>query len=305
MEDEPLFVGVDGGGTRCRARIANATGERLGEATTGAANTRLGLDAVFREIVAACRGALADAGLPVDALGRLQAGLGLAGLNLESERAKVAAHPHPFASVVAASDAYAACLGAHGGADGGILIVGTGSCGCGIVGERSFHIGGWGFQVGDQGSGAIIGRAAVRQALLAFEGVIRGTPFSAAVMARFEHLAAPAAPQPGRVPEQVVIWGDRATPGDYAALAPLVFEHAAQDDPLARTIVQRAAADVAAWIHALVRSGAPKVALVGGLAAAIVPWLPPDARAVLVPPQGDALDGALLMARRAHAASTA
>jgi glucosamine kinase len=293
MDDEPLFVGIDGGGTSCRARIANAAGERLGEGRAGSANTRLGLEHVFKEIVAACRAALADAGLRPDAISRLHAGLGLAGLNLESERAKVAAHPHPFATTVAESDAYIACLGAHAGADGAILIVGTGSCGLGIVRGRAFLVGGWGFQVSDQGSGAIIGRDAVRQALLAFDAVIPATPLSRAVMARFDD-----------DPEQVVLWGDRAKPADYAALAPLAIEHAEHGDPLAMAIVSAAAEDAARLIRALRAAGAPKIALVGGLAGPITPYLPAETRAVLTDPKGDALDGALLMARQAHQAET-
>lgn len=289
MEDEPLFLGVDGGGTSCRACIANATGERLGEGRAGSANSRLGLERVFEEIVAACRAALFDAGLPPETVSRLHAGLGLAGLNLESERAKVAAHPHPFATMVAEGDAYIACLGAHAGADGAILIVGTGSCGLGIVQGRAFLVGGWGFEVSDHGSGAILGREAVREALLAHDAVIPPTPFSRAVMARFDD-----------DPEEVVLWGDRARPADYAAIAPLAFEHAARGDVLARPIVEVTAGDVARLIRALRVSGAPGVALVGGLAGPITPWLPADARALLVEPKGDALDGALLMARQAH-----
>jgi glucosamine kinase len=292
MEDEPLFLGVDGGGTSCRACIADAAGSRLGEGRAGSANSRLGLEQVFKEIVAACRAALAEAGLPPETISRLHAGVGLAGLNLESERAKVTAHPHPFATMLADGDAYIACLGAHAGADGAILIVGTGSCGLGIVGGRTFLVGGWGFQVSDQGSGAIMGREVVRQALLAHDAVIPATPFARAVMARFDG-----------DPEQVVLWGDRAKPADYAALAPLALEHAAGGDVLASAIVEAAAEEVAKLIRALCAAGAPNVALVGGLAGPIAPWLPADVGAVLIQPKGDALDGALLMARRAHDAS--
>lgn len=292
MDDEPLFVGVDGGGSSCRARIANAAGERLGEGRAGSANSRLGLEHVFKEIVAACRAALAGAGLPPETVSRLHAGIGLAGLNLGSERAKVAAHPHPFATMVAEGDAYIACLGAHAGADGAILIAGTGSCGLGIVRGRTFLVGGWGFEVSDHGSGAIMGREAVRQALLAHDAVIPATPFSRAVMERFDE-----------EPEQVVLWADRAKPADYAALAPLALEHAARGDVLAGAIVEATAGDVAKLIRALRAAGAPNVALVGGLAGPITPWLPAEARAVLVEPKGDALDGALLMARRAYQSS--
>ena len=184
MMQKPLFIGVDGGGTRCRARLGDAEGRVLGEGYAGAANTRLGLESVWHEVHTACEQALADAGLAPDTLGELYAGLGLAGLSLASERKKLTAMAHPFAAMAVETDAYIACLGAHGGDDGGILIFGTGSCGCAIVQGRSFTVGGWGFQLSDHGSGARLGYAALRQALLAHERIIPATPLSQALMAR-------------------------------------------------------------------------------------------------------------------------
>lgn len=284
---EPLFVGIDGGGTRCRSRITDAAGNTLGEGVAGPANTRLGLDGVFVEIRAACVEALALAGLPPATMARLHAGLGLAGLGLASERAKVMAYPHPFAAMMADTDAYIACLGAHQGRDGAILIVGTGSCGCGIVQGQSFAVGGWGFELSDHGSGAALGREAARRALLAFERVIAATPLSKAIMARF-----------GDSPEQAVLWGDSAKPRDYAALAPLVFEHAARGDALALALLEQTASDAALLLRALEARRATPIALLGGLAKPIAPYLPAAARTLLVEPAGDALAGALLMARQ-------
>lgn len=283
----PLFVGVDGGGTRCRARICDASGRILGEGVAGSANTRLGLDQVFGEIRAACQTALAEAGLGNEMLAQLHAGLGLAGLQLASERDEVMNHPHPFAGMVAASDAYVACLGAHAGADGAILIIGTGSCGCAIVRGRVHTVGGWGFSLSDQGSGAVLGWQTVRRALWAHENVIAATELSRVVMARFDDSI-----------EQAVLWSDQARPRDYGALVPLVFEHARRGDPLARELLAESAADTARLIRALLARGAPSVVLLGGLAEPIVSYLPDDVRAELADAQGDAMDGALLMARR-------
>ncbi len=281
-----LYLGIDGGGTTCRARVADAAGRTLGEGLAGSANTRLGLDAAFAEIVAAAEAALDAAGLPRSRLGGLHAGLGLAGLALKSERAKVLGHPHPFATVRAESDAHTACLGAHAGGDGAILIVGTGSCGCALVGGEERTLGGWGFEIGDQGSGAWIGREALRRALWAFEGMAPRTALGDALMARFDHSQ-----------EAVVLWGTAAKPRDFGALAPAVFAHAAEGDPLARAVVREAAADVAAMIAGLGGSDALPVALLGGVAAPITPYLDDATRAFLVRPRGDALAGALRLAR--------
>ena len=71
------------------------------------------------------------------------------------------------ASVTADNDAYAACVGAFSGGVGGIVIAGTGSIGLAVVGGERHMVGGWGFQLGDHGSGAWVGHHAVRRFQLA------------------------------------------------------------------------------------------------------------------------------------------
>lgn len=281
-----LFVGVDGGGTHCRARLADADGRVLGEAEAGAANLRLGVDRAFAEMETAVRGALEAGRVDLERLARLRVGAGLAGYVLRADREAARAHPHPFASLVLQTDAYIACLGAHRGGDGAVLILGTGSCGLARVGGESFTIGGWGFPVSDQGGGASIGREAVRMSLWAHEQVLRPTNFSREVMDRL-----------GGAPQDVVLWADTATPRDYAAFAPLVFEYESRGDAIARAIVVRAVDHVGKMVAALVARGAPKVALVGGVAGPITPHLPVPIREMLCDAEGDPLDGALLLSR--------
>src|SRR6476646_7721336 len=76
----PLFVGVDGGGTGCRARIEDAEGCLLGTGIAGPAALRLGIDRALSEVEKACRVALEEAGLGFDALGLVHAAAGLAGV---------------------------------------------------------------------------------------------------------------------------------------------------------------------------------------------------------------------------------
>ena len=47
----------------------------------------------------------------------------------------------PFASIVLETDAYIAWLGAHQAEDGGIVILGTGSCGLAVIGGRRVTVG--------------------------------------------------------------------------------------------------------------------------------------------------------------------
>ncbi len=184
--NDPLFLGIDGGATKCRARIVDAEGRTLGEGHAGTANPRYGLQAAFDEILSATGGAIAGAGLPDSAIATLHAGLGLAGTGQRQDREAVMAHPHPFASVSLETDAHVACLGAYSGGDGAILILGTGSCGWSIVGGKPHRVGGLGFPIADHGSGAWLGLSTIRRALLAHDGVEPETPLSKAVMARFD-----------------------------------------------------------------------------------------------------------------------
>ncbi|BBE72482.1 BadF/BadG/BcrA/BcrD ATPase family protein [Oharaeibacter diazotrophicus] len=281
----PLFLGIDGGGTTCRARLADAAGRRLGEGAGGPSNITTDLPRAAASILEAARAALAAAGLDDGAFGRIRAGFGMAGGNAPREAAALAAWSFGFAAQTVASDADVACLGAHGGRDGGILILGTGSQGAALVAGRSVTVGGWGFALSDGGSGAILGRAAARRALTGHEEIEPASAFTRAVMARFE-----------ASPPRMLAWALKAIPRDWAELAPPVFEHAAAGDPVASALLADHVDEVAALLDRLVELGAGRIALMGGLAAPTRPHLPARFDAVLVEPDGDALDGALALA---------
>ena len=290
---ERLLIGVDGGGTHCRARIRDGAGKTLGEGNGGPANVRLDPALVMNSILSACRQAAAAAGLTEGDFARADVGLGLAGAILKDAPARLLAEPHPFGAVTVETDAYAAWLGAHGGNDGAILILGTGSCGLAVVGGEQHYVGGWGPEISDEGSGATIGREAIRRALWAHDGRAAATPLSHAVLARFH----------GR-PEEIVDFVTTARPGDFASLVPLVVEHERARDPIALAVISDAAAGAAALAARLIDVGAPSICLIGGLRELYARWLPPPIRERLAEPQADALDGAIMMARRALAASS-
>ena len=296
--EQSLYLAVDGGATHCRARIADSEGTCLGSGEGGPANTRLGIDRVFREILTATSQALAAASLDSSRVGDLHAGLGLAGLTLEADRRAVMNHPHPFLSLTAETDAYTACLGAHLGQDGGIVTLGTGSNACAIVDGTIIDLGGWGFRLGDQGSAAQVGLAALRRTLLACEGIAEASALTRALLERFSSS-----------PEQAVLWAQDAGPADFGALAHQVTEHAARGDAVAVALMREAAADAALLIAALRKRNVERIALVGGFARHIRPWLTDEHCKDLVEARGDGLDGALILARRAvermHAVSDA
>jgi glucosamine kinase len=287
LSPSPLFIGVDGGGTGCRARIEDAEGCLLGTGISGPAALRIGFDRALAEVKKACCAAIEEAGLDSNALSSAHAAVGLAGVGRKGALEQLMQQPHPFRSIIYAHDATIACIGAHGVRDGGIVIVGTGSVGFALVGGREFRIGGYGFPISDEGSGADLGLQAIRLALRAYDERAVGASLTREVMMRFNN-----------DPFDAVAWMDRATATDYASFAPLVIRHADAGDPIARRIVRDAAEQIDELVRRLSECGAPQVALLGGLSSSMQPWLAPDVQRRLVPAEGDAVDGALRLVRR-------
>ncbi|MCF8469007.1 MAG: hypothetical protein K9G33_16545, partial [Sneathiella sp.] len=157
-DQTPHFLAADCGGTNCRVRLYAADGKMLGEGFGGPANASLGLEAVMSEIFRGTREVLSHLPGPAVPLSTLHAGIAMAGLVEVSYRDEIRHIPHPFASMTAETDAFVAQLGAFAGGDGGLLITGTGSCAFARVAREKFYIGGWGFPISDQGSGARLGQ---------------------------------------------------------------------------------------------------------------------------------------------------
>jgi glucosamine kinase len=280
-----LFLGVDGGATRCRVRLRDASGAALAEAQGPAANIYVDFDralAVVRDLTAE---ALDKAGLAPAQRETIALGLGLAGLSSKEEAARVAVALPGWASVHAVMDAIAACVGAHAGADGGFVIAGTGSAGAARVKGRESIVGARGFLLGDDGSAARIGADALRAALRAFDGLQAATPLTDALMRHFSN-----------DPLAMLQWALTAKPADYGAFAPQVLAATRDGDETALPIVETAARALGAIAAALEALGAPRIAMVGGLAEPIKPYLSPELAAKLIAPLFDAVDGAILIA---------
>jgi glucosamine kinase len=283
-----LFIGIDGGATCCRARIRDIAGNLLGEGRGGPANIQSDLPLAVQSIRAASEAAGQAAGLDRRSLQRAYAGLGLAGAGIRSACDRLRSKLGIFASIVLETDAYIAWLGAHQAADGGIVILGTGSCGLAVVNGHRIVVGGWGAEISDEAGGLRMGREALRRALWAFDGRADKTELSVAILDRFAW-----------DPARIVCFASRARPADYAELAPLVLAYASAKDPLAVAIVEEAADAAVRIIERLMDAGSPAISMVGGLAEPLTAWLPSRIRDRLAGAQSDPLDGAILMARRA------
>jgi glucosamine kinase len=280
-----FFLGVDGGATRCRARLRDGSGRMLAEVEGPAANVYVDFDRALVVVRDVLSKAIANAGLGEGASKRIALGLGLAGLSSKEEAARVAAALPGWASTHAVMDVIAACVGAHAGADGGFIVAGTGSAGAARIKGRETIVGARGFLLGDDGAAARIGADALRASLRAFDGLQASTPLTQKLMRHFSNDAL-----------AMLKWALTAKPADYGAFAPQVLGAAHEGDTTALPIVEAAARALGAIAAALERLGATRLAMVGGLAEPIKPYLAPELAAQLTAPLFDAIDGAILIA---------
>lgn len=272
------YLGVDGGGSGCRAVLADAAGRILGRGAAGPANVFSNPEGAQANVLAASAQAMAG----VCGANEVVAALGLAGVNVAGAGL---AQKLPFARSRVETDVVIALKGALGDAPGIVATIGTGSVFARQQGGELRVIGGWGLTLGDEGGGAWLGRALCAQALSAADGLAENTPFLAEIVT---DLGGPAG---------VVRFAAQATPADFAALAPRITN---SDDTAALRLLELATEKVAAAIALLQpRAGSLPVVFLGGLGACYAARL--SGRWPIGAPLGDALDGALRLALRFQA----
>ena len=167
----PLFVGIDGGGSKTAAIVSDSSLRILGEARTGPSNhLRVGIGVAAKNVEDALYAALRDAGVSAEDIAWTYCGI--AGSDHPDHRKTVVnalAHLFPAGNFTVDSDARIALTAGVGLERGVALIAGTGSVAFGRndAGEEA-RAGGWGPTLGDEGSGywiAVQGLSAVVRAL--------------------------------------------------------------------------------------------------------------------------------------------
>lgn len=280
------LIGVDGGGTGTRVRLARASDlVEIGEGFAGPSALSQGIASAWGAIDAAVALAFAAAGIPQPARDHLAIGMGLSGVhNTTWAQQFLDANPG-YAACALNNDGYTTLLGAHGGQPGAIIALGTGSVGYALLADGTTReVGGWGFPSGDEAGGAWIGMAAVNYIQQVLDGRLEGGALADAVIAAC-----------GGARPAIQDWLAGASANRFATLAPLVVQHAEQDDEAAAEIMHSAGFEVDLMAAALDPDYALPLALCGGLGAAMVPYLEAETVELIVAPQGDSAAGALHM----------
>jgi glucosamine kinase len=278
------LIGVDGGGTSTRVRIARVSpggAVELAQGASGPSGLGLGIARAWATVQEAVAQAFAAAGIAPPPPDRMAIGLGLAGVHNRQWAQEFEAFDPGYAALVLETDAFTTLMGAHGGRPGAIVAIGTGSVGEVLLPDGTRReVGGWGFPAGDEASGGWIGLAAVNHIEQVLDGRRPASSFAADVIEAC-----------GGNRAAIQVWLGKATQTTYASLAPLVLRHA--DDPAAHAILTKAGDEAAAIARALDPDGTLPLALCGGLGSALRDWLPPALAARASAPAGDSARGAL------------
>lgn len=280
------IVAIDGGGSGCRVAIARGDGVVLARASGGPANVATNAEQAIANMMGAIRAAASQASLEDDRLRKVVAHAGLAGV-MKDDDASGVAERLPFDCCTVTDDRETTVWGALGPNDGAVIAVGTGS----FVGVRRNeavrYFGGWGFQIGDQASGAWLGRTLLERTLLSKDGLEQESDLTKAIMTRFGDLAA-----------DIVAYARQLDPRDFAALAPLVVDAAKSGDVTGLALMRLGASYLNAALKTAGISSDEVVCLTGGLGPHYSEYLDAEYRDRSRPPEGSALEGAIQLARK-------
>ncbi|TMM46061.1 N-acetylglucosamine kinase [Colwellia ponticola] len=288
---QSLFLGIDGGGSKCKAIVMNENNEILGMGISGPGNPLHGFEQATHSITQSATLALNNAGLAHIQLHDVIAGIGLAGVNMPILFDKVSAWRHPFKTMHLTTDLLIACLGAHHGSDGAVIISGTGSCGFCCVNQQYTVVGGHGFPQGDKGSGAWFGLQAVEQVLLSLDGLLPTTLMTDALLKKLNCHS--------DIDLVEAVANQKAT--FYAQQASVVFAAAELGDKAALAIINDGAQYINMMAETLFQKKPPRLSMIGGLTSRLIPWLANTLQSRLSPPLNAPEVGAVLYARQQQA----
>lgn len=278
------LLGVDGGGTGTRILLATRDGTILAQAGSGPSALGQGVAAAWGNIVAGVHQSFSLAGLAVPDWSQCALGAGLSGVHHQPWCDEFVLTNPGFAHLAVENDAYIALLAAHGGQAGAMVAAGTGSVGEALYADGTRHqVSGWGFPVGDEGSGAWLGLRAVAHAQEAMDRRLPGGPLATSI-----HQLC------GTHRDALQAWCASAGQNEYAQLARTVFESAAHD-PVAEALLAEATAAIERMAHALDPLGALPLAICGSVGRQLLPRLAGATRARCIASPQDAVHGALTL----------
>jgi glucosamine kinase len=214
----------------------------------------------------------------------------------------------PFANVRVYDDIDAAHAGALGGEEGAVIIAGTGSAALAVVDGTRHQAGGWGFYIGDQMSGAILGRELIRRTVEATDGLVSGSPLTEAVVATLGGSLDSVMEWSFPKPTEAIAYKDYTgaeiavsigqTPKAYGDFTRMIFDYYEKGDPVARELMDLELTYVDNYVRWFKARGATRMAATGGLGERLYSILVERYGHFIVKPLGDNLSGAVILAKQ-------
>jgi N-acetylglucosamine kinase-like BadF-type ATPase len=232
-----LAVGVDGGGTKCRAVVLDGSGKQLGEKVGESSNTKsIGEDKANENLRSTIEGALSAAGKSFSDVGSIC--LGMAGVDRPADKAILEKFVRTFLPqkdliILIENDGIVALASGTGGILSGVVVIsGTGTITYGVLGNERLRCQGWGPLLGDEGGGSDMGLHCVKAVSRSVDGG-RKTLMTDMVVKELKLEDA----------WGLIDWcyGDAFTFAKFAALAPIVLNAAKQGDDVALSILEQKA----------------------------------------------------------------
>jgi len=266
----PFFMGIDGGGSRLRIAVTDASLTAAAKLTASAANPNIiGHDTAREHIRSSIGRALKQAHLVADSISAV--GIGIAGASKLHSREWLISTVEarlPSSLLVPSSDLEIALVGALAQRHGVLLLAGTGSAVFGIAPTgRTRQIGGWGYLLGDEGGGYWSGLQVLRH-------IIRKSETSDADFGRanFDSFSHKVLGELGlAAPRELIPWlyqGQQSAVLRVAAIAQIALQQAQLGERDAISILQQAAIQLVSQLELVTRQleyeRAP-IAFAGGL----------------------------------------
>lgn len=232
---EVTVLAVDAGGTGCRAALCNRDGQILGFAQGSSCNYHsIGIEKATESLIMLFTTLVKKQALHVNCVV-----LGLAGLDTKKDETTLTSIVNQAltaaniktATIYLCNDAMLTLKGSVGQNNGILIAAGTGSIAWGITKEGlETRVGGWGYLVGDEGSGYSIGKAAITHILKSYDGREKASGISTAIVNEMSFANV----------DELTNWvySSQFSVAQVAALTPLIVRLAEEGDYQGEKIIQ-------------------------------------------------------------------
>lgn len=254
-----MIIGIDAGGTKTHA-VLSIDNRIVDECITGSGNIRNNYEQAYISITDAIHQLLIKyPNSPCEIK------LGVAGFSHIENRVRLQNElSFKYSQVKITTDAHIACLAAHQGRDGAILICGTGVVGYINSKSSQLQLGGFGFPHGDLGGGAYLGLEISKLLCKAMDKIIPMSPMLDDVYKDFNYDY-----------NQAKLWLINAKVADYAKFAKALLPYLNGGDQNAQIIIKNATNEIKEFLTAMYKYNLP-VKLYGGLSEIYLPLLSSD-----------------------------